>query len=159
MSSHAHRSFVSYIDKSRQYYAARGFEQPYRWAFNDDVPFTPLPKPLADCRIGLGTTAGLGARRGDRDGRLFFAAPEQVPSLITDVFWDRDATHTDDPDSFLPLRALNATVTSGRTGSASPHFYGIPTDYSQRRTMEEAAPQIEQWMRDDNVDVAVLSPL
>ena len=33
------RSHVSYIDKSREYYEAQGFEQAYRWAAFDDVPF------------------------------------------------------------------------------------------------------------------------
>lgn len=32
------RSHVSYIDTSREYYAAHGYEQPYAWATNDDRP-------------------------------------------------------------------------------------------------------------------------
>ena len=43
----AHRMFVSYIDKSREYYLARGYGNPYRWAHHDDAPFTPPAKPLA----------------------------------------------------------------------------------------------------------------
>ena len=31
--------FVSYIDRSREYYAAQGYPMPYRWAENDDAPF------------------------------------------------------------------------------------------------------------------------
>ena len=27
-----YRSFVSYIDRSREYYAAQGYSQPYTWA-------------------------------------------------------------------------------------------------------------------------------
>ena len=53
----ARRVFVSYIDKSREYYLAQGFGNPYRWAYNADVPFAPLPKPLAECRIGVVTTS------------------------------------------------------------------------------------------------------
>jgi hypothetical protein len=33
-----HRTCVSYIDKSREYYAARGYANPYRWACFDDAP-------------------------------------------------------------------------------------------------------------------------
>ena len=58
-----HRSFVSYIDRSREYYAAQGYDQPYAWAHYDDVPFTPLEKPLSACRVGLVTTAGRDRRR------------------------------------------------------------------------------------------------
>ena len=53
----AHRSHVSYIDKSRNYYGAQGYPQAYQWAYNHDVPFTPLSKPLKECRIGLVTTS------------------------------------------------------------------------------------------------------
>ena len=43
-----YRSYVSYIDRSREYYAAQGYSQPYTWAHHDDAPFTPLKKPLSD---------------------------------------------------------------------------------------------------------------
>ena len=52
-----HRSHVSYIDKSRNYYGAQGYPQAYQWSYNHDVPFTPLTKPLNECRIGLVTTS------------------------------------------------------------------------------------------------------
>ena len=32
LKSGEHRIFVSYIDKSREYYLAQGFTNPYRWA-------------------------------------------------------------------------------------------------------------------------------
>ena len=54
----AYRTYVSYIDRSREYYAAQGYSQPYTWAHHDDAPFTPLQKPLSKCRVGMVTTAG-----------------------------------------------------------------------------------------------------
>ena len=33
----SHRIFVSYIDKSREYYLARGYGNPYRWAHHGRV--------------------------------------------------------------------------------------------------------------------------
>ena len=39
-----------------RFYAAQGYEKPYRWAHFADVPFAPLPKPLAQCRVALVTT-------------------------------------------------------------------------------------------------------
>ena len=51
-----HRSFVSYMDRSRDYYAAQGYPKPYAWAHYDDVPFTPPKKPISESRIGLVTT-------------------------------------------------------------------------------------------------------
>ena len=54
-----HRSHVSYIDKSREYYEASGYEQPYRWAAFDEVPFTRLTKPLAESNVAVITTTYL----------------------------------------------------------------------------------------------------
>jgi len=35
----------------------------------------------------------------------------------------------------------------------------VPTDYSQRRTLEQDAPEILRRCREDEVDVALLVPL
>ncbi len=50
---------IPYMARTRAYYQALGYEEPYRWAHFADVPFTPLRKPLKECRIGLVTTAAL----------------------------------------------------------------------------------------------------
>ena len=83
--------------------------------------------------------------------------PERL--YTDDLAWDKQATHTDDVDSFLPIRPLEALVAQGRVGSLSPRFYGVPTDYSQRRTIDEDAPEILRLCREDQVDVVLLSPL
>ena len=48
---------VPYIARTRSYYAALGYTVPYRWAAFAEVPFAPLRKPLAQCRVALVTTA------------------------------------------------------------------------------------------------------
>lgn len=55
----SHRSFNSYIDLSREYYAAQGYTKPYVWSYHQDAPFTKLEKPLSQCRIALVTTADI----------------------------------------------------------------------------------------------------
>jgi len=155
-----HRTFVCYIDKSREYYAAQGYEKPYGWAHFKEVPFTPLGKPLAQCRIGLVTTADLEGRAGSRSSKLFVAPNAAAKSgLFTEKSWDRESTHTDDPETYLPIARMQEQVERGRIGSLSPRFYGVPTDYSQRLTMEEDAPQVAAWAKQDGVDAAVLIPL
>ena len=145
---HPYRSFVSYIDRSREYYAAQGYTRPYAWPHYDDVPFTPLHK--AACRVpgGIGddrretakadrdriSALGAGAVRGDR------RSPPPTRLFTDDLFWDKEATHTDDVDSFLPVNRLAEHAAGGRIGSASPRFYGVPTDYSQSRTIEQRRP-------------------
>ena len=79
--------------------------------------------------------------------------------FTNDLSWDKVATHTDDLGTFLPLEHLSGMAAEGRIGSASPRYYGIPTDYSQRRTREVDAPEIVAWCQDDDLDVAILVPL
>jgi D-proline reductase (dithiol) PrdB len=164
-----YRVAVSYIDKSREYYLAQGYGNPYKWAHFADVPFTPLKKPLADSRVALITTASLipGGAAVDPDPEempapsAYCAPSDPAPKRLYTQhrFWDKDATHTDDLDSFFPIHRLRAYEDEGRIGSISPRFYGVPTDYSQRRTNEQDAPQVLAWCREDDVDVAILVPL
>lgn len=162
----AYRSYVSYIDGSREYYAAQGYSQPYTWAHHDDAPFTPLQKPLSKCRVGMVTTAGKMDAEVDRQGRrktkeLYAMAANPAPKRMftADLFWDKVATHTDDLDSFLPLNRLAEYAAGGRIGSASPRFYGVPTEYSQGKTSLRDAPKILEWCREDGVEAMLLSAL
>ena len=162
----AYRSYVSYIDRSREYYAAQGYSQPYTWAHHDDVPFTPLKKPLSECRVGMVTTAGkwtpkLKGRGGGRTRDLYAMAANPAPTRMftADLFLGQSRTHTDDVDSFLPLNRLAEYAAGGRIGSVSPRFYGVPTDYSQGKTSLRDAPQILDWCREDGVDAMLLSAL
>ena len=167
----AYRVFVSYIDKSREFYAAQGYERPYRWAQHDDAPFAPLLKPLAESRVGLVTTSallpgwGAGDPLPDEDNLPaweVYAAPTDPPPgrLYTwHRSWDKEATHTNDLDTFFPIHRLQELVREGRVRDVSPRFYGLPTEYSQRRTRELDAPAVLGLMQEDAVDVAVLVPL
>ena len=162
----AHRSHVSYIDKSRQYYAANGYEKPYMWATNGDAPFAPLTKSLSESKVGVVTTSYFLP-----DGFVYkvpsdlprvpaAAARDQVGNLDNErLFWAKDETNTDDPNTFLPLVQLERLAAEGRIGSLSDRFYCLPTQYSQRQTQNRDAPKILEWMREDEVDVAVLVPL
>lgn len=153
----SHRRFVSYIDKSRAYYAAQGYEKLYEWASNDDAPFAPLSKPLSQCRVGVITTASLAAV-GERE--QYFAPSSPTPdSLVTDhLFWHKGATHTNDLGSYLPLDHLRTLVGEGVIDSVGPRLAGAPTLYSHRLTDRNAATIAEVFVEDE-VDLALLIPL
>lgn len=160
-----HRSFVSYIDKSREYYQAQGYEHPYRWAAFDDVPFAPVTQPLAESRVAVVTTSFLhhhdSAWGAPATGKSVYNHPvaEAPDTMFTDdLSWDKQATHTDDTESFLPLRALAALAGEGVIGSVNDRFFGVPTEYSQRKTGLDA-DQIAAWCAEDGVDIALLVPL
>lgn len=161
----SHRSYVSYIDKSRVYYEAHGYEQPYRWAAFDSVPFTPLTTPLAEANVAVVTTSFLHHHDSQfgapATSKQVYAHPvDEAPDRMftDDLSWDKGATHTNDTESFLPLRSLRALADDGRIGSLNHRFFGVPTEYSQRRTGLDAE-QVGEWCAEDGVDLAVLVPL
>lgn len=149
------------MERSREYYAAHGYDAPYEWAHFDTIPFAGLKKPLSECRVTIVTTSMpdrsyvKGARRlhiGDMDEppRAFYTG---------ELAWDQDATHTDDVNSYFPAEELARRVDTKEIGELASHFYCVPTLYSHRRTMERDAPAILQSCREDEVDVALLVPL
>ncbi len=83
--------------------------------------------------------------------------PERL--YTSDLAWDKETTHTDDVESFLPIERLRAHLVAGRIGSLAARFHGVPTEYSQRRTIEVDAPEVLRRCREDEVDVALLVPL
>lgn len=154
---------IRYIERTRQYYRALGYSNDYVWARFDDVPFARLRLPLARARIGVVTTAGPpgGYPRDAKGWRHVWSGEtgQQPARLATDMAWDRDSTHTDDVGTFLPIDVLKELVTAGTIGGLAARFLGVPTEYSQRKTSEQDAPQVLQRLRDDGADAAILCPL
>jgi D-proline reductase (dithiol) PrdB len=167
MKATTHRTFVSYIDRTREFYAAQGYDKPYQWARNSDVPFANLTKSLSECRVALVTTASPfktaraseGVLRGTKE--VWSGDTSEPPKRLftDDLAWDKEATHTDDVESFLPIERIRAHLVAGRIGSLAARFHGVPTDYSQRRTIEVDAPEVLRRCCEDEVDVALLIPL
>ena len=154
---------IRYMERTRHYYRALGYSNDYVWAHLADVPFARLAKPLAQTRIGIVTTAGPpgGYPRDERGRRHVWSGDtaRQPAKLATDMAWDRDSTHTDDVGTFLPIDVLKELVAGGTVGGLTAHFCGVPTEYSQRKTTEEDAPQVLRRLRDDGADAALLCPL
>ena len=155
---------VRYMDRTREYYRALGYPSDYVWSRFDAVPFAPLARPLSQARIGLVTTASppdLCNRDASGKRQVWSGAVSSAPAnLFTDnVAWDKESTHTDDRASFLPIEAVQHWVAGGLVGGLTARFHGVPTEYSQRKTMEMDAPQVLARLRADGADAALLSPL
>ena len=127
------------------------------------MPFTPLPKPLAECRVGLVTTASPIREPGaPRTAKIVWSGstePRPERLFTDDLAWDKEATTTDDVESFVPVDRLRELTAQGRIAGVAARFHGVPTDYSQRRTIEQDAPEILRRCQEDGVDVALLIPL
>ena len=153
--------FVEYMERTRLYYRAQGFEKDYVWAHFNETPFHKLSKPLSECKVTVVTTAVTHA-----DVPKAVRAAESIPfSETPEVFrtselaWDKVTTHTDDRQSFFPLEVLRQLVEEGRIGSLAERYHFVPTQYSHRATIAEDAPAITKACLEDEVDIALLIPL
>jgi len=161
---------IPYMQRTRAWYSALGYDNPYRYAHFEDVPFRRLARPLRDCVLTLVTTAapyqpgkgpqGPGARY---NAAAKFFAPYSGDSArdhdlrISHVAIDRKHTSMEDSNCWFPLPLMRRWAQQGRFRLAD-RFHGAPTNRSQRRTMEVDAPIILQRCREDGADVAVLVP-
>jgi hypothetical protein len=73
--------------------------------------------------------------------------------------FDRYETTLDDPESYLPITRLREYADRQRIRDLAPRFQVIYSQYSQRKTMTVDAPEILRQMREDAVDVAVLTAI
>ncbi|MEM7379424.1 MAG: glycine reductase, partial [Pseudomonadota bacterium] len=136
---------IAYMARTRAWYLALGYPEPYRWASVASVPFHPLQKPLAACRLALVTTAApVRTDAGDQGPRApyngkakffeVYAAPTSPPPAlgIAHVAIDRAHTTAEDTASYFPLAAYQRAVARGALGAVADRFYGLPTDRSVR---------------------------
>lgn len=162
---------IAYIPRIRDYYMALGYGAPYEWARFAEVPFTPLPKPLAQCRVALITTAApYQPGKGDQGPRAPYNASAKFYDVysgdtasdpdvrISHVAIDRHHTTAEDVNSYFPLKALRDAASRGRIGAVAPRFHGAPTNRSQRATLEKDAPELVARCLADAVDAALLVP-
>lgn len=159
------------MERTRDYYRALGFENAYRWATFEDVPFVRLARPLAQACLALVTTAApYQPGRGDQgpgapynSAAKFFAvysgdAAGEPDLRISHIAYDRAHTSADDAGTYVPLARLREAAAAGRVGRIARRFHGLPTTRSQRTTIEVDAPELLRRCRADGVDAAIFVP-
>jgi hypothetical protein len=162
---------ISYLRRIRDYYEALGYGAPYEWAHYDDAPFTPLEKPLAECRVAIVTTAApYQPGKGDQGpGAPYNAAPKFYTVYSGDVDTDHDLrishvaidrkhTTAEDPGTYFPLAELHRAAAGGRIGAVASRFHGIPTNRSHRVTIETDCPEVVARCKEDDADAVLLLP-
>ncbi|WP_202944582.1 glycine reductase [Pseudooceanicola batsensis] len=156
--------------RTRDWYLALGFDNPYVWAHHPDVPFAPLGRPLTEMKLALITTAApYRPDRGDQGPGSAYNAEAKFYQVysgsvredhdlrISHVAIDRDHTTMEDSGTWFPLPALREA--EGRLfGSLAPRFHGLPTNRSVRHTLGVDAPEILARCREDGAEAAVFVP-
>jgi D-proline reductase (dithiol) PrdB len=161
---------VRYMDRVGEYYLAQGYEKKYTWAHFDEVPFTPLEKPLSQSVVTLFSTSDVSLKRPQGE------ALSEVETTVGEVYslpwdtpteqlysrqesYDRHATSLDDVNAYLPLTRLQEYTESGRIGATTASFHNINRGYSKRLMMETSAPAALARCRAEGADVAIMTPV
>src|SRR5512144_479483 len=147
------------------------------WAARQDagaIPFTPLAKPLRECRVALVSTAGV-ARNDDhpfdqererRDPWWGDPSFRVIPLGTT----ERDVRiyhlHIDprfgeaDLDVLLPMRRLTELAREGVVGRPAPtHYSTMGYILEPTELVEKTAPAIAASLHEEGVDAVVLVPV
>lgn len=159
---------IRYIERTHQWYGVLGYGNPYRYAQYESVPFTRLARPLARSRVVLLTTAApYQPDKGDQSARAPYNAAAKFYKVysgdtsrdhdlrVSHVGVDRDHL-VDDANCWFPLPALRRAAAAGRIGELAQRFHGVPTNRSQRHTIDVDAPEVLARCRADGADAAVL---
>jgi hypothetical protein len=167
----AEDSPICYLQRIRTYYEALGYGAPYEWAHYSGVPFHPLVKPLARCRLTIITTAApYQPDKGDQGPGAPYNSAAKFYTVysgdtakdhdlrISHVAIDRKHTTAENPATYFPLTELRRTAANGRIGSIAPRFHGLPTNRSHRVTLDVDCPEIVARCKADGVDAAILVP-
>ncbi len=160
---------IAYLPRIRSYYAALGYGAPYEWARFEAAPFQPLTKPLGQCRIALVTTAApYQPDKGDQGPgapynaaakfyRVYAGETASDPDLrISHVAIDRQHTTAEDQNTYFPLPALRRAIASGRVGAVTSQFFGLPTNRSQRTTIDVDCVDLVARVKAETADAAIL---
>ncbi|GIW41540.1 MAG: hypothetical protein KatS3mg076_2117 [Candidatus Binatia bacterium] len=143
----------------------------YPWRRIHPVPWTPLRKPLSECRLALVSSAGFVVRGQEpfdesvRGGDVSFREiPSDVDaSALVDTHRSEAFDHTGmraDPNLAFPVDRVRELATRGRIGSVNRrHFSFMGSITAPGRLVRRTAPEVAEKLRADGVDVALLVPV
>ena len=151
--------------------STRLFLKAYPWRRIDPVPWTPLRRSLAECRLALLSSAGLVASgqppfdSAARGGDVSF---REIPSAIdvhtlTDTHRSESFDHAglrQDPNLVFPLDRVRELVERGRIGALNHrHLSFMGSITAPGRLVRDTAPEAARRLVADGVDVALLVPV
>jgi D-proline reductase (dithiol) PrdB len=133
---------------------------------NETTPFVVPSRPLAACSMAIVTTAGL-HRRGDRpfgpgdQSYRVIAGDTPTADVVqshTSLGFDRVPIMRDVNISF-PIDRLRELVVRGELGGLAPlHYSFMGAQRELSRIDGETGPEVGRRLREEGVDLALLTP-
>ncbi len=143
----------------------------YRWRRIDPVPWTPLEKPLKDCRLALISSAGMVTadqdpfdnftRAGDFDIREISSAVgvETLRETHRSDAFDHTGIRQD-PNLAFPVDRLRELAEAGIIGSLNHRYFSLMGSVTApAKLIKNTIPQVVPQLVKDQVDVALLIPV
>lgn len=153
---------VDYIPRTRELYADY---PPYRWVVNEDVPWTPLTKPLEECKVALLSSGGVYPSDQEpfhfKDDASFREVSRDTPTSELRVahFGYRVDDAKSDPNCVFPLERMRELEEEGLFGRlAEKAFSFMGGIYSARRVRDQLAPKLLDKVRELDADLVYLVP-
>lgn len=147
------------------------FLKTYRWRRIDPVPWTPLAKPLAECRLGLVSTAGLSMPGQDKfDTTIKGGDPtfREIPAEVNaaDLIenhrsksWNHCGVEQDKNLAF-PIDRVKEMRAIGSIGSlAERHLSFMGSITAPGRMVRDHLAHAADVLLQEGVDVALLVPV
>lgn len=136
----------------------------------EENPWTPLKKPLAECRVALVTTGGVHLKRqppfdmkNPNGDPTFREVPDNVPRdeiTITHNYYDHRSADRD-INVVFPLDRLADLAAEGRIAGPAPlhlGFMGHIDGPLVERLIEEVAPEAARRLMAAGADCVLLTP-
>ena len=137
------------------------------------IPWTPLSKPLSECKVAMISSGGIAMKNDkpfDQDGERqnpwwgdpsFRTIPKTASANDVDIYHlhIRPDYARRDINCLLPIHRLEELAQNGEIGSVAETHYSIMGYLLQPEEMlEKSVPAIIQGLKYEHVDVVILVP-
>lgn len=152
---------IAYIQRTRERYAQY---PPYKWVVNTEAPWTPLPKPLRECRLALVSSGGFYLKDQppfEENDTSYRVIPKDTDLRDLRIYHHgyRDADVDRDPNCVFPLDRLRELEAAGVIGELAPAALTFVIVYSARREIEERAPKLVGELQAMGAEAALMVPV
>jgi len=140
------------------------------WESGESIPWTPLKKPLSECKLAVVTTSGVHHRQqeafdmqdseGDPSFRAITGATIGEDFKITHDYYDHSDAEKD-LNIVLPLDRLRELHQEGIIGRLADTHYSFMGHIDGRHIatlISQSAKQVVENLRQDEVDIVLLTP-
>jgi D-proline reductase (dithiol) PrdB len=154
---------VPYIEQIRRLYAS---EPPYQWTVNLTSPWTPMVKPVRECRFALVSSGGIYDKSREpfnpvKNDLTFREIPKDahLPDLYISHY-SKNARDVKDLNTIFPLDRFRELEVHGLIGElASVAFTFMGRIFTRTRLQKEMAPHLIGRLKALQVDAVFLVPV